>query len=124
MKILSVKQFSNKLKVTVQATGRLNFTEETTKILGISEDTPVKFGIEDNVLYLAFLKDQDEDAFKVRKSGTYFYIPTKALFDALEIDYKRNTTLSYNLLRAEDKDMEMGGQAFRLAENTKDLSSM
>ena len=117
MKILSVKQFSNKFKVTVQSTGRLNFTEETTKVLGISEETSVKFGIEDNDLYLAILKEQDEDAFKVRKSGTYFYVPTKALFDALNINYKRDTTLSYNMLRAENKDDEMGGQTFRLVEN-------
>ena len=124
MKILSVKQFSNKFKVTVQSTGRLNFTEETTKILGISEDTFVKFGIEDNDLYLAILREKDEDAFEVRKSGSYYYVPTKALFDALDINYKRDTTLSYNMLRAENMDVEMGGQTFRLVENNKEMNPM
>lgn len=117
MKILSVRQFSNKLKVTVQATGRLNFTDETTRILEILDGTPVKFGQEGDDLYLAILKKRDDDAFLVRKSGSYYYVPTKLLFDALEIDYKKEGSLSYNLVRVEDKDDEMGGQTFRLVEN-------
>ena len=106
MKILSVKQFSNRLKVTIQSSGRLNFTDDTTKTLGLAEGTPVKFAMDEdngNVLYLVIASDEnDEDAFKVRKSGSYYYVPTKSLFDALEIEYE-GKSLGYDLCAKEIK---------------------
>lgn len=118
MKILSVKQFSNKLKATVQASGRLNFTDDTTKTLGINENTFVKFALDDandDALYLALAANNDEDAFRVRKSGAYYYVPTKNLFDALEINYI-DKTICYDLIRAQSKDEELDGMAFRMNE--------
>lgn len=122
MKILSVKQFSNRLKVTIQSTGRLNFTDDTTKTLGITEGTPVKFAIDEqngNILYIVLASDKDdEDAFKVRKSGAYYYVPTKALFDALEIDYA-GKSLGYDLIRAQAMDTDLGGMTFRMSLRNK-----
>ena len=118
MKILSVKQYSNRLKVTIQSSGRLNFTDDTTKTLKLTEGTLVKFALDDengNTLYLILAGQNDEDAFKVRKSGAYYYIPTKSLFDALEIDYV-GKTIGYDLVRAQSKDVELGGMAFRMSE--------
>ena len=117
MKILSVKQFSNNLKVTVQATGKLNFSDETARILGLKEGTLVKFAMDEedgNALYLILSSlSSDEDAFKVRKSGIYYYLPTKMLFDALGIDYKGKAIL-YDLGRCQSRDEELEGMAFRM----------
>ena len=118
MKILSVKQFSNNLKVTIQASGRLNFSDETARILGLKEGTLIKFAMDDedgDVLYLCLPSEtDDEDAFKVRKSGVYYYVPTKMLFDALGIDY-RDKAILYDLVRNQSKDGELGGMAFRMS---------
>lgn len=125
MKILSVKQFSSRLKVTIQSSGRLNFTEDTTKTLGIGENTPIKFALDDendNALYLVIASDpEDEDAFRVRKSGTYYYVPTKNLFDALGIEYD-GKSLGYDLVRAESRDIELGGMAFKMSQREKTRS--
>lgn len=118
MKILSVKQFSNKLKVSIQSTGRLSFTDDTAKTLEIKDGTPIKFALDedrDNSLYLIVASNSDDDdAFRVRKSGSYYYVPTKSLFDALEIDYF-NKTIGYDLIRAQLHDEELGGMAFRMS---------
>ena len=125
MRILSVKQFSSRLKVTIQSSGRLNFTEDTTKTLGIVENAPVKFAIDDendNTLYLVIASDlDDEDAFKVRKSGSYYYVPTKNLFDALGVEYE-GKSLGYDLVRAESRDVELGGMAFKMSQREKSKS--
>ena len=125
MRILSVKQFSSRLKVTIQSSGRLNFTEDTTKTLGIVENAPVKFALDDendNTLYLVIASDlDDEDAFKVRKSGSYYYVPTKNLFDALGIEYE-GKSLGYDLVRAESRDIELGGMAFKMSQREKSRS--
>ena len=122
MRILSVKQFSNRLKVTIQSSGRLNFTEDTTKTLGIVENTPVKFALDDendNTLYLVIASDsEDEDAFRVRKSGSYYYVPTKNIFDALGIEYD-GKSLGYDLVRAESQDVDLGGMAFKMSQREK-----
>ena len=118
MKILSVKQFSNRLKATVQATGKLNFSDETAKILSLREGASIKFAVDDedgDALYMCLSSEtNDEDAFKVRKSGVYYYVPTKMLFDALGIDY-RNKAILYDLVRNQSKDGELGGMAFRMS---------
>ncbi len=115
MKILSVKQFSNRLKATIQATGRLNFSDDTAKILGLKEGTLIKFAMDDDdALYMALsFSDCDEDAFRVRKSGVYHYVPTNLLFDALGIDY-RGKAITYDLVRNQSKDAELGGMSFRM----------
>ena len=122
MRILSVKQFSSRLKVTIQSSGRLNFTEDTTKTLGIVENTPIKFALDDendNTLYLIIASDSnDEDAFRARKSGSYYYVPTKNLFDALGIEYE-GKSLGYDLIRAESHDTELGGMAFKMSQRDK-----
>lgn len=122
MRILSVKQFSSRLKVTIQSSGRLNFTDDATKTLGISENTLIKFALDDendNTLYLVLASDtDDEDAFRVRKSGAYYYVPTKNLFDALGIEYE-GKSLGYDLVRAESQDIELGGMAFKMSQREK-----
>lgn len=107
--ILSAKDFNIKLKCTIQATGKLGFTDATAKHMGLSKESYVQFA-QDNenkdVLYLMNLNEKNEDAFNVVKAGQYFYINTKALFDSLGYDYKKNTII-FDLIEQKEEGLEM-----------------
>lgn len=101
----------SKLKATIQRTGKLGFTEATATHLHFKENSIVQFAEDDQnkgALYLINAPDsQDETAFKVCKSGRYFYVNAKALFDKLGLDYEANTII-FDLKRAaEYTDMEV-----------------
>ncbi len=120
IEILSAKKFQVKLKATIQATGRLGFTEDTANALHLDVRVPMKFARDDerDVLYLARLQEGDEDSFGVKKSGNYFYLDTRALFDTLGIDY-RNHSVIFDLARATSLDELMGGEAYKLCKREK-----
>ena len=115
MRILSVKQFNSRLKVTIQRTGRLNFTDETAKALGLTAQNGVKFFIteEPEQLCMAIMPTPDKDSFPLRRSGTYFYVNAHLLFDDLGVDYRENTVF-YDLARNMAYDRETGGQCFKM----------
>ena len=120
IEILSAKKFQVKLKATIQATGRLGFTEDTANALHLDVCVPMKFARDDekDVLYLARLQEGDEDSFEVKKSGNYFYLDTRALFDTLGIDY-RNHSVIFDFARATSLDELMGGEAYKLCKREK-----
>lgn len=120
IEILSAKKFQVKLKATIQASGRLGFTDETAKALRLNAGVPMKFArdAEKDVLYLARLQEGDEDAFEVKKSGDYFYLATRTLFDTLGIDY-RNHSVIFDFARADSLDELMGGEAYKLCKREK-----
>ncbi len=108
-KILSAKEFDIKLKATIHSTGKLGFTELTAKQLNLTKESGVKFATseDDNeTLYLINCKDNDEDSFKVLKSGVYFSVNTKALFDNLGYDYKTNNII-FDMMREPNNEMEV-----------------
>lgn len=107
--ILSAKEFITKLKCTIQATGKLGFTEATAKHMKLSKESYVQFA-QDNeskdVLYIIHINEKNEDAFKVVKAGDYFYVNTKALFDSLGYDYKKNTII-FDMIEQKDEEIEI-----------------
>lgn len=117
MKLLSVKDYSTKLRLTVQSTGRLCFTDETARTLSVFNRMPVRFCLDEEVdggqLYMTIATEGDTDAFLVRKSGKTLYIPTSGLFDNLGIDYKTNT-ISFQLIRTAELDAELKGTTYRM----------
>lgn len=116
MKILSAIDYSTKLRVSIQTSGKLSFSYEAASNLGINENSVVKFGQDDNdsqILYLIIPSVSDEQCFPVKPSGRYFYVPTKTLFDALKIDYE-NQTIIFDLIRMTSLDEECGGKAFKM----------
>ena len=115
MRILSVKQYNCRLKVTIQQTGKLNFTDETAKALGLTAENGVKFFMteEPEQLCMAIMKVPDEDSFSLRRSGAYFYVTAHLLFDELGVDYRANTVI-YDLVRCTAYDKEMGGMCYRM----------
>lgn len=116
MKILSAKQYGVKLKATVQSSGRLGFSTGAAAVLELNAGSMIRFGQEDeesDILYLAVMKGEDEDAFRVVESAGYYSVNTRPLFDALEVDFK-TCTLIYDLTRDKSKDVEMGGTTYRM----------
>lgn len=116
LNIYSAKQYSAKMKVTVQATGKLGFTAETANILGLTNDTYIKIAGDDeskDVLYMIVCPGKDEDGFKSHSSAGYFYLPTTMLFNDLHLDYK-NFTIMFDLSREPDLDNVAGGKVFKM----------
>lgn len=122
VKFYSAKQYSAKLKVTIQATGKLGFTDDTAKELELSTHTYIKLGgdeSEPDVMYLVVLQEVNDDAFKVCKAGDYFYLPTTVLFLSLGYDF-RNKTIIFDLTRAKEFDEEFGGKVYKLNKRESD----
>lgn len=120
IEILSAKKFQVKLKATIQASGRLGFTDETAKSLRLDAGVPMKFARDNerDVLYLARLQEEDEDSFEVKKSGDYFYLATRTLFDTLGIDYHTHSVI-FDFARDTSLDELMGGETYRLCKRER-----
>ncbi|MFI3293202.1 MAG: hypothetical protein SNG27_06395 [Rikenellaceae bacterium] len=109
LKILSVKEYSVKLKATIHASGRLGFTEATAKELNLNSASAIAFAQDDedeNLLYLINTTIENEDAFKVMKAGVYFSVGTKPLFDRLGFDYKNNN-ISFDMVREKNEEIDI-----------------
>ena len=111
--ILSAKQFATKLKATIQASGRLGFTAETATALDFKSGTFAKFAQDDEnkSLYLIIINEGSEDAFSVRESSGYFYVPTKVMFDTLGFNYE-NGNIMFDLVRQPSLDDDLQGQVY------------
>ncbi|MBO7052034.1 MAG: hypothetical protein J6W24_05155 [Prevotella sp.] len=113
--IISAKQFATKLKVTIQASGRLGFTDETAKTLELQLGKCAKFAQdkEKDMLYLIIVGKDDDDAFQIRESSGYFYVPTKQMFDMLGYDYENNNIM-FDLVRMPSLDTVIHGQVYQM----------
>lgn len=113
--ILNAKDYTKKLKATIHSTGKLGFTDETAKALGLSKESYIKIAQDDasNKLFLSVSDIQSDEAFKVNAAGQYFYLNTAALFNILNIDYKKYNIM-YDLKRAEEFDGELGGAVYAM----------
>ena len=119
MRVLSVRDYSERLRASVQSDGRLNFAEDTGKTLLLEDKLPIKFCMDDDdIMYMVLVKNDDEDAFRIRKSGSYFYVPLALLFDSLGIDYVSNS-VSFRLVRLQSLDAELKGNVYRMDKTEK-----
>ena len=111
--ILSAKQFATKLKATIQASGRLGFTAETATVLGLESGKFAKFAKDDEKesLYLIIINESNEDAFEIRVSSGYYYVPTKVMFDTLGFNYE-NGNIMFDLVRQPSLDDDLQGQVY------------
>jgi hypothetical protein len=111
--ILSAKQFATKLKATIQASGRLGFTAETATVLGLESGKFAKFAKDDEngSLYLIIINERSEDAFEIRVSSGYYYVPTKVMFDTLGFNYE-NGNIMFDLVRQHSLDNDLQGQVY------------
>ena len=111
--VLSAKQFATKLKATIQASGRLGFTAETATALCLESGKFAKFAKDDenDSLYLIIINEPNEDAFEIRVSSGYYYVPTKVMFDTLGFNYE-NGNIMFDLVRQPSLDDDLQGQVF------------
>ena len=120
--ILDIGQYKVKLKATIQQTGRLGFTADTADRLHLSEETYVQFARDDEgerTLYMVLHREPTGNSFRVMKSGKYFYLPTKQMFDAFGEDYERYNIM-FDLVRTESLDAQLGGQVYKMSRRMKE----
>lgn len=116
-KVFSAKQYSVKLKCTIQNTGKLGFTAGTANVLGLHPESFIKLAYDDenpDVMYLVVCDGPDDDGFKVDYISKYYSLPTTVLFNELGIDYKKYTIM-YDLTREASLDKEAGGAVYKMA---------
>lgn len=104
------------LRCTIQSTGKLGFTSATAKALHLGENMWVKFAqdTEDtSILYMVFVLEKTDDSFEVTKSGNYYTLHTRGLFEMLEYDYK-NKTIIFDMARAANLDDTAKGQVYKM----------
>lgn len=120
--LINAKEYSLKPKATIQQTGKTGFNTDAIEQLKIDETKAVVLAPDTqdkNVLYMAVIPaDGNEAAFAVRKSGMYFYINTKQLFDRMEFDYLKHTII-FDLVRCAKYDEAIGGDCYKMTARTK-----
>lgn len=120
LKVYSAKQYSVKLKCTIQNTGRLGFTAGTAKVLGLHPESYIKIAADDehpDIMYLVVCYDYDEDGFKVDYISGYYSLPTTVLFNELGVNYKEYTIM-FDLTRDASLDVEAKGTVYRMAKRS------
>lgn len=115
LQVLSAKEYSAKLKATIQASGRLGFTEITATHLKLQGGKFVKFAKDDETaeIFLCVCTDKGDDAFEVKLTSGYYYVAAKTLFDALGLDYI-HLNVMFDLVRFPDYDSVLGGEVYKL----------
>lgn len=118
--IFNAKDYTTRLKATVQATGKLGFTAETISQLKLNTDCNILIAPDSDdkmTFYMSVQREENENGFPVLKSGSYFYLNTKQLFDALAINYTTATTI-FDLSRFEEGDTIMQGECYKMTMRT------
>ncbi|MBR3496273.1 MAG: hypothetical protein IKH37_06035 [Prevotella sp.] len=117
--LFSAKDFAQKLKVTIQASGKLGFTGETGNHLHLAERAGIKIAKDDekDVLYLIIIDTPSEDAFELRSSSGYYSAETSRLFDYLGYDYSE-ANIPFDLVRQDNLDEQLGGEVYYMKRRT------
>lgn len=108
------------LKATIHASGKLGFSAGAIKAMNISNNSYIQIALNsddknDQNLYIFVTKNVDENSLKINKAGNYYYVNTKALFDKLEIDYRKKKIM-FDII-----DIEYEGEkVFKLVRREKD----
>ncbi len=114
--IYNAKQLTQKLKATIQRSGKLGFTAETIDQLKLSNEVSIRIASDDtrkDILYMAVVPRACEDAFPVIKTGIYFYLNTKQLFDEIRMDYTK-FNIMFDLTRCSEADEAIGGECYKM----------
>lgn len=115
-KRFNAKEFTVRLKATIQATGKLGFTQDTIDQLRLTSECSVFLAPDDEnkkVMYMGVLRERMEDAFPVLSSGKYFYLNTTNLFKALKLDFEHKVYM-FDLSRFEEGDNAMEAECYKM----------
>ncbi len=113
----NAKEYTLRLKATIQATGKLGFTAETIKTLSLTPECSIVIGPDDvnkEIMYMGVARTRRDDAFPVMSAGQYLYLNTKQLFDDLNLDYSSQWTVMFDLSRFKDGDEIMGCECYKM----------
>lgn len=123
--IIDTTQFNTKLKATIQATGKLGFTKETASHLSLSVGQTVNFAKDDETeeLYLVVANEDSFNGLRVCKSGMYYYIQTKLMFDAFGYEYKKKTII-FDLIRKKELDATLNGRVYKMNKRERIRNNM
>jgi len=105
LKFIKANELRPRAKATVHLTGKLGFSSECEDYMGIKEGMGLSIGInegdeKDLNLYVMVQEQPENGAFKIQKTGEYFYINAKLLFQELDIDFKNKRTI-FDITRME-----------------------
>lgn len=112
----NAKEFTVRLKATIQATGRLGFTSDTQNQLQLTSDCSAYLAKDDTnekIMYMGILREHRDDAFTFLSAGKYLYLNTAKLFDKLKLDYKKNVYI-FDIERFEEGDGAMESECYKL----------
>ena len=115
--VFSAKEFSAKLKVTIQETGKLGFTKDTADYLKLESKKYAKFAKDNEKgdLYLIIIEKGNSDAFEIKGVSGYYSVQTARLFDKLGMDYK-NMVYMFDLVRQDSLDANLQGEVYLMKE--------
>lgn len=123
LNFLKTTELNVKLKCSIQATGKLGFTDTTANALKLGrQDRYIRFAQDtddNNQLYMVFVPTSDDGAFKVRRSGSYYYIATQALFESLGYNYKEINYI-FDLVRMSHLDVTAQGEVYKMCQREKE----
>ncbi len=114
--IFDAKELTQKLKATVQRTGKLGFTSETLAVLNIKQGTHVRIAEDTEskrVLWLGVLQEPADNAFPVNKAGDYYYVNTTKLFEKIGLDFRKKNCM-FDMSRCADYDEAIGGECYKM----------
>lgn len=114
--IFNAKELTQKLKATVQRTGKLGFTAETLEALHIHQGTHLRIANDTEtkrILWLGVIQEPADNAFPVNKAGDYYYVNTTKLFETIGIDFRKKNCM-YDMSRAPENDEAIGGECYRM----------
>ncbi len=120
--IFNAKELTQKLKATVQRTGKLGFTAETLGALNIHQGTHIRLAEDTEskrILWMGVMQEPADDAFPVNKAGDYYYVNTTKLFDTIGIDYKKKNCM-YDMSRVPEYDEAIGGVCYKMTLRSTD----
>lgn len=114
--IFDAKELTQKLKATVQRTGKLGFTSETLEALHIQQGTHIRIAEDTEskrILWLGVLQQPADNAFPVNKAGDYYYVNTTKLFEKINLDFRKKNCM-FDMSRAAEYDEQIGGECYKM----------
>lgn len=120
LQIIKPPDSSGLLKATIHASGKLGFSIGAIKVMNINSSSFIQIAVNtedetDRNLYVFITTEADENTLKINKAGEYYYVSTKALFDKLEIDYRKKKIM-FDIVETEYE----GAKIFKLIRREKD----
>lgn len=115
-KRFNAKEFTVRLKATIQGTGKLGFTADTIETLRLTPECSIYLAPDDEnrkVMYMGVLRERKEDAFPVLSSGKYFYLNTTNLFKSLKLDFEHKVYM-FDLSRFGEGDDAMEAECYKM----------